>query len=79
MDEEKRDEILVRLDERTERVDEHLRRLQEDVDENESDIDELQENVASNKTDIRNGKGLLAVLGTILSAMFAKLTGLLHI
>jgi hypothetical protein len=62
MDDKEHDEILYRLDERTERVDEHLNRLEKNVAQNEASIDNIQSKVDRNTT-------ILGGVGTIFTAV----------
>lgn len=64
MDSKEQEEILYRLDERTERVDAHLKRLEKEVAENSKDIDDLQSSVDKNTT-IIGGVGT-AVTGVLI-------------
>lgn len=79
MDDEERDEILIRVDERTKRIDEHLTDLEKDINEVENDMADVRKNTMRNSTDIKTGKGILAGLATITSALLAKVVGLLQL
>lgn len=83
MDQQERDELLWRLDERTKKVDDHLSRLDERLEEAEEDIDEHDEKISSNEDSIRVIKKAASAGGTgifaFLSAIGAKVAGLLHI
>lgn len=78
MNDDERDEILIRVDERTKRIDDALSNLRDDISENEQDIDAVEEKVTSNSTDIKTGKGILAGLATLTSALLAKVAGLIQ-
>jgi uncharacterized protein YlxW (UPF0749 family) len=79
MDDDERDEILYRLDERTERVDETMNRLENRVAQNEDRISKVEDRVNSNTQYLHTAKGLLAALGTGLMAVIAKVLGLIKL
>lgn len=72
MDQNERDEILYRLDERTKKVDDHLERLDQRVAENEERIDELTTTVNKNSGNIKVAKRALAVLASAATAIAAR-------
>lgn len=72
MDEQERDELLWRLDERTKRVDENLDRLHEKTKENRDAIDELEEIVGEHESEIALARKALLGLGGVVSAAAAK-------
>lgn len=83
MDERQRDEILWRLDERTKRVDDHLERLDRRVAEAENELDEHDNRIQVNEEQLsliaKAGGGTLAFLTTTISAIAAKLAGIIKI
>ena len=77
MDQSERDELLYRLDERTERVDMHLRRIDERVEENSESIDRLEDIVSDHEDELNLAKKALAGIAGLVSAIAAKVaTGL---
>lgn len=70
------EEILYRLDERTERVDEHLDRLERNVRRNSKDIGKLKKTTDRNTRDISYGKGVLGFVVAAVTSIMAKLAGL---
>lgn len=79
MDEQEIEEILYRLDERTKRVDENLDRIDRLARQNRKRMQELNLKVQSNEEDIKRGKGALAIIGTAMSGVLAKIAGLIHL
>lgn len=79
MDQKERDEILYRLDTRTESVDRRLGRMEKQIQQNQEELQGLDSRITRNEKDIRTGKGLLGILGTAISAITAKLVGLIQI
>lgn len=78
MDESEHDEILYRLDERTERVDNHLNRLDDIVRENEREIESIKQTSRDNRRDIDYGKALIGFFSAILTAISAKIFGVIQ-
>lgn len=81
MDEQERDEILYRLDERTERVDDHLKRLERRVGAAEEALDQHDERISSNEYSLSNIRAGLHAVGlsmlAAVSGIGAKLLGFL--
>jgi chaperonin cofactor prefoldin len=75
MDEQEKEEILYRLDERTKRVDNHLARLDNRVSENEDELRDLKSKTTKNTRDINYGKGLIGAIGTTTLALAMKVVG----
>lgn len=78
MDEQEKEEILYRLDERTKRVDNHLARLDNRVSENEDELKELKSQTNRNSRDISYGKGLIGAIGTATFTIVMKLLGFIQ-
>lgn len=77
MDQDERDELLYRLDERTERIDKRLQRVNQDIADNRNDIDVLQDKVSANENTLQLTKRVIIGVGGLLSAVAAKiLTGI---
>lgn len=81
MEDQERDEILYRLDERTERVDRHLKRLDRRVTAVENDVDDTRQIAQDNRDQLNLASKALIGFGTfftaVVSAVTARLTGLL--
>jgi len=83
MDSKERDEILYRLDERTKRVDDHLARLDERLKNVEIDVEDHDYRINENEDDLeiitKTTKSIGGTAVAILSAIFAKLIGVLEV
>jgi chaperonin cofactor prefoldin len=79
MNDEERDEVLIRIDERTERIEDRIDRHEQRLESNESDIDGLKSDTQKNTSDIKIAKTLLGALGTLFAAVSARVMGLLNI
>lgn len=81
MDDQERDEILYRLDERTERVDEHLSRLERRIGAVENVADDAYDLADKNERQLGAFTKVAVGVGTFLtglvSAISAKITGIL--
>lgn len=79
MDEEEREEILIRLDERTKKVDDTIERLEQRTRENSEAIETNAEQIQANSDQLKAGKGIIGFIGMILSGLAAKVVGILHL
>lgn len=79
MDEMEQEELLYRLDERTERIEqEHMRRLKEverDVAKNQAATESNEKRIQRNETHV---KYMTGGISTLVGAVIAKLAGLLQ-
>lgn len=78
MDEQEKEEILYRLDERTKRVDNHLARLDNRVSEAEEELQQIKTETHRNSRDITYGKGLIGALGTVTFTIAMKIVGIIQ-
>jgi chaperonin cofactor prefoldin len=79
MNDEERDEVLIRIDERTERIEDRINRHEQRIETNESEIDNLKSDTQKNTSDIKVAKTLLGALGAMFTAISARVMGLLNI
>ena len=77
MDEDEKEQILYRLDERTRHINENINRLDDKVSENREDIEEIRAVTLKNRKDIRYGKGVMGFIASAVAAISAKIIGLL--
>jgi hypothetical protein len=79
MDNKERDEILYRVDERTERMEEEMLRrmekLENKVGENSGRIDTVESNTLENSNDLKRAKTLLTVIGGAVLTALGKVFG----
>lgn len=71
MDEQEKEEILYRLDERTKKVDENLTRLSGRVAENERSLDEQDDRITSNRNNLSLINNAARVFGVTLLALMS--------
>jgi len=83
MDNKERDEILYRVDERTERMEEEMIRrmekLENKVGENRGRIDTVESNTLENSNDLKRAKTLLTVIGGAVLTALGKVFGAIRL
>lgn len=76
MDEKEREELLYRVDERTERMEDELMRRLNDVEkkasENSGRIKHVKEDTAKNKKEVNNIKAVIGAIGAAIIALAAR-------
>lgn len=77
MDEQEKEEILYRLDERTERVDQNLDRLDDKVRKNEQEIRKIDNETKRNSQHLHTAGRVLGFLSASVAAVAAKVLGVL--
>jgi len=77
MKEQERDEILIRIDERTERIEDRIDRHEERIESLETEVDNVQSDTQKNASDITVAKTVLGGLATLAAGAMAKLVGLI--
>jgi hypothetical protein len=77
MDETEKEEILYRLDERTERVDENLDRLDDKVRKNEQEIHRIDNDTKRNSQHLHTAGRVIGFLSASVAALIAKVLGVL--
>ena len=75
MDSKEQDEILYRIDERTEQIRDEIRRVEARQKKQKKKIDNLESQTQKNTSDIKVGKALLGAIGTAVTAVLAKVGG----
>lgn len=83
MEDQEKDEILYRLDERTERIENELTRrvekLEQNVGENRGRINAVENDTLKNSEDISKGKAVLGALVAGFTTVLAKVGGALRL
>lgn len=79
MEEKERDEVLIRLDERTERIDANLDQMDDRIVENRERIGKLDDRVQANEQDLSVAKKAIGGLMALLAGAVGKLLGWLRI
>lgn len=77
MKEREKDEILYRIDERTEQIAERLERHEQIQTRHARHIDELQSNTQKNTSDIAVGKAIISGITAMIVALTARVAGFL--
>lgn len=75
MDSKEQDEILYRIDERTEQIRDEIQRVEANQKKQKKKIDDLESQTQKNTSDIKVGKALLGAIGTAFTAALAKIGG----
>jgi predicted nucleic acid-binding Zn-ribbon protein len=76
MDSKEQEEILYRIDERTEQIRDEIKRVEDRQKKQKKKIDDLESQTQKNTSDIKVGKALLGAIGTAVTAVLAKVGGI---
>ena len=76
MDEKEKEEILYRIDERTEKIQQDISRVEMKQRKQDKKIDDLEAKTQKNTTNIKVGKAIMGVIGTAVAGVFAKIGGI---
>ena len=76
-------EILYRLDERTERIDKEMKRINQRTTRVEDRLEAHDKAIDQNRSDVRRNTTIINALtfglGSLVTAIYAKLQGLIHL